>query len=242
MAKTYPEFVPDAVPRPLHPRAETNAPEPLVTDSELLIRQAFAQSPLKGYELLFNRYFKPLCSHAARFVYDRQLAEDIVVDALAQFWQKRLDLTITTSFRAYLFTVVRHRTFAHLRREFGYESLTDNSTCTDQLSDSSTPLQLLQLNELQLKINETIQSASVHSQKIFVMSRFEGKKNGQIADELGLSVKTVEGHITRVLALLRQVLRQNDLLTIAFLLGLDPTDQGVTLLFSLISVATRQTI
>ncbi len=242
MANTQSEFVPDSPPRPLYPHSEPNIPGPVITDSELLIRQAFAQSPIKGYELLFSRYYKPLCSHAARFVYDRQLAEDIVVDTFAQFWQKRFDLTVTSSFRAYLFASVRHRTFAQLRKEFGHESIPDQLPDANPAADIPTPLQVLQFNELQLKIDETIRSASTHSQKVFVMSRFEGKKNGQIADELGLSVKTVEGHITKMLALLRQVLRQNDLLTITFWLGLGAMAQGATLLFRLIGAVTQQTI
>ncbi len=242
MANSQSEFVPDTPPRRLYPHLETDAPTSVVTDSEFLIRQAFAQSPIKGYELLFSRYYKPLCSHAARFVYDRQLAEDIVVDTFAQFWQKRLDLTVTISFRAYLFTSVRHRAFAQLRQEFSHEPIPDRLPDTDPSADIPTPLQVLQFNELQLKINETIQSASAHSQKVFVMSRFEGKKNGQIADELGLSIKTVEGHITKMLALLRQVLRQNDWLTGFFFVGFGLTGQGVNLLFRLIGTVTQQTI
>lgn len=242
MADTHSEFSYDTDLRPLHPRPDIDAPGPLVTDSEHLIRQAFAQSPIKGYELLFNRYYKPLCSHAARFVYDRQLSEDIVIDAFAQFWQKRLDLVVTTSFRAYLFTIVRNRAFAHLRQEFGHEPMPDHPSDAEPIIDRATPLQLLQFNELQLKINETIQAASAHSQKVFVMSRFEGKKNGQIADELGVSIKTVEGHITKMLTLLRRVLRQNDLLTAAAMLSFELTAQGLTPLLRLISVINEQNI
>ena len=239
MANSNPDFSPADNQRSLHSPTDRNAPEPSVTDGELLIRRAFAQSPIKGYELLFNRYYSPLCSHAARFVYDRALAEDLVVDVFAQFWQQRLDQSITTSFRAYLFTMVRHRAFAHLRQEFGRET-TPDILPDDGPDEGMTPLQLLQYNELQLKINETIQSASSHSQKVFVMSRFEGKKNAQIADELGLSIKTVEGHITKMLALLRQVLRHNELLTISLLLIFGLTAQGVNTLLGLIRTATQQ--
>lgn len=242
MADTHSEFLYDTHLRPLHPRPDTDAPGALVTDSELLIRQAFVQSPIKGYELLFNRYYKPLCSHAARFVYDRQLSEDIVVDAFAQFWQKRLDRVVTTSYRAYLFTIVRNRAFAHLRQEFGHEPMPDHLVDSDPATDGSTPLQVLQFNELQLKINETIQGASAHSQKVFVMSRFEGKKNGQIADELGVSVKTVEGHITKMLTLLRQVLRQNGLLTTAALLSFALAEPGIKPLLRLIRDVTQLNI
>ncbi|WP_018620448.1 RNA polymerase sigma-70 factor [Spirosoma luteum] len=242
MADTHSEFLYNTHLRPLHPRPDTDVPLPLVTDSELLIRQGFAQSPIKGYELLFNRYYKPLCSHAARFVYDRQLSEDIVVDAFAQFWQKRLDLVVTTSFRAYLFTIVRNRAFAHLRQEFGHEPVSDHLVDTDPTADGPTPLQVLQFNELQLKINETIQAASAHSQKVFVMSRFEGKKNGQIADELGVSIKTVEGHITKMLTLLRQVLRQNGLLTTAAILSFALAEPGIKPLLRLIRDVTQLNI
>ncbi len=215
---------------------------PLITDSELLIRRAFSQSPIKGYELIFNRYYKPMCSHAARFVYDRQLAEDIVVDTFAQFWQNRLDLTVTTSFRAYLFTMVRHRAFTHLRKEFGQQSTINASLNAEPVADNLTPLLLLQFNELQIKINETIQSTTSQGQRVFVMSRFEGKRNKQIAEELGLSIKTVEGHITKTLALLRQVLRQNDLLTVAGLLCFGLTVQGATAFFRFFVTVTQQNI
>lgn len=209
--------------RPVEPVSEL----PTMSDSELFIHRAFEQAPAKGYELLFKRYYGPLCSHAARFVYDRQVAEDVVVDVFAQFWQNRLDQSITTSYRAYLFTMVRHRAFAHLRQEFGRETPTEIMPESESVETALTPLQLLQFNELHLKIDEIIRSASPHSQKVFVMSRFEGKKNTKIAEELNLSVKTVEGHITKVLALLREVLRRDGLISLGLLLSNWLTTQGI---------------
>lgn len=46
------------------------------------------------------------------------------------------------------------------------------------------------------------------------MSRFEGKRNGAIAEELGISVKTVEGHITKGLSILRKALQDHGLLSL----------------------------
>jgi RNA polymerase sigma-70 factor (family 1) len=230
--------------RPLHPlSADESAGEShVLTDSELFIRRAFDQNPVKGYELLFNRYYAPLCSHAARFVYDRQVAEDVVVDVFAQFWQKRLDQSITFSFRAYLFTMVRHRAFAHLRQELGREIPTETLPDTESAETLPTPLQVLQFNELHLKINEIIRSASPHSQKVFVMSRFEGKKNGQIADELNLSIKTVEGHITKVISLLRQVLQQDGLMSLCFVGSSWLTAQGVNTGLTLIALVSQRNV
>ena len=69
---------------PLHGIAQAGSvgESPVMSDSELFIRRAFEHNPANGYELLFKRYYGPLCSHAARFVYDRQVAEDIVIDVL----------------------------------------------------------------------------------------------------------------------------------------------------------------
>ncbi len=188
-----------------------------IIDSEVLIKRYFEIDSKKGYELLFKRYYQPLCSHAVRFVYSKEVAEDLVMEVFSHFWQKQLHLAINTSYRAYLFTTVRHAAFAYLRTEFGREKPTDYPTNLDVISSQNTPQQILQYNELSIKIEEIIRSTSPQSQKVFVMSRFEGKKNGIIAEELQLSIKTVEGHITKVLSLLRQSLRSNGLLSVALL-------------------------
>jgi len=188
-----------------------------VVDTELFIRRAFEINDEKGYELLFKRYYQPLCSHAVRFVYSKEVAEDLVMEVFSRFWQKQLHLAITTSYRSYLFTTVRHAAFAYLKTEFKQEKNLDYSLDMNPENTPITPQELLQFNELYLKIEEIIRSTSPQSQRVFLMSRFEGKKNATIAEELHLSVKTVEGHITKVLSLLRQSLRSYGLLTMAFL-------------------------
>jgi RNA polymerase sigma-70 factor (family 1) len=185
-----------------------------MVDSDILIQINFKTDHKKGFELLFKRYYQPLCSHAARFVYSREIAEDIVMDVFSQFWQKNLHLHVQTSYRAYLFTIVRHAAFAHLRAELTREQPTELPTDSYNTNGPDTPQQLMQLHELYVKIEETIRSTSIQSQKVFGMSRFEGKKNPAIAEELNLSTKTVEGHITKVLSLLRQSLKDYGMLYI----------------------------
>ena len=113
-------------------------------DSELFIRQAFATDPGRGYELLFKRYYKQLCSHAVRFVYARDVAEDIVVDVFSQFWSKQLHIAVTTSYRSYLFTTVRHAAFHHMRKNFGKETATEELGDLPVATQASSPQQELQ--------------------------------------------------------------------------------------------------
>jgi RNA polymerase sigma-70 factor (ECF subfamily) len=190
-----------------------NAQKTLV-DSELFIRQAFEDDPARGYELLFKRYYKQLCSHAVRFVYSKDIAEDIVVDVFSQFWFKQLHRLVTTSYRSYLFTTVRNAAFHHLKRNFGKETLTGEWDELPIATQTNSPQQELQFQELVLKVEQVIRSLPPQNQKVVLMSRFEGKRNVDIADELGISVKTVEGHITKGLSTLRRALQEHGFLSI----------------------------
>ncbi len=185
-----------------------------IIDSELLIRRSFETDHLKGCELLFKRYYQSLCSHAVRFVYSRAVAEDIVMEVFSRFWQHKIYKSVETSYRAYLFTTVRHAAFAYLRSEFGKEQpVAIPVDLPDGSENSGSPQQLLQYHELQSKIEDILKAIPPQSQKVFIMSRFEGKKNQVIADELNLSTKTIEGHITKVLSILRRSLRENGFIT-----------------------------
>jgi RNA polymerase sigma-70 factor (family 1) len=187
---------------PAHDAPERVPDEP--ASDELFIRKVLERDPTRGYELLFKRYYRPLCSHAARFLYSKELAEDVVSEVFCAFWQKKTYLHIQASYRAYLFTSVRHLAFAHLRAELGKQQKMDRGEWPAQTEPPTNPQQILQYNELYLKLEATIRQLPPQGQKVFLLSRFEGKKNPAIAEELHLSVKTVEGHLTKVLQILKK--------------------------------------
>lgn len=183
--------------------------EPLfpTTDTEWAIRRAFETSTRTGYELLFRRYYRPLCSQAVRFVYSKESAQDIVSDVFLNFWKNRVHEHITTSYRAYLFTSVRNRVYNHLQDEFRKESLLGLPTDqTDEALTDEDPQQILQYTDLYNRLEEEIRALPPQCQRVFVLSRFEGKKGREIADELQISPKTVEAHMLRALSHLRKAL------------------------------------
>lgn len=180
--------------------------EPVLLDAEYLIRQAFEEDAKRGYELLFRRYYRPLCSHAVRFVYARDVAEDIVSEIFFSFWKNQAHLHVSTTYQAYLYSAVRKRAYSYMQREFQQESLTTDDT-VESIHVEIDPEQLLQYTELYQRIEETVRTLPPQCQRVFVMSRFEGKKHREIADELQISPKTIEAHLSRALSQLRQVLR-----------------------------------
>ncbi len=183
-------------------------------DREWFIRKTFETDPEKGCELLFKYYYNPLCSHAVRFVYAKQVAEDLVGEVFYVFWQKQLHTQIHTSFRAYLFTAVRQRALTYLRWEFGRSNASEPVTDLHRASAHPSPEQVLQYDELYCSIEKAIQTMTPQSQKVFLLNRFEGKKNQAIADEMHLSLKTVETHLTNALRILRKALREEWLIVL----------------------------
>ncbi|WP_460634607.1 sigma factor [Larkinella harenae] len=102
-----------------------------VTDDELIFRELFVQDPKRGCELLFRRYYANLVNHAVRFVYSKDIAEDLVAEVYTVFWQDRIFERITTSYRAYLYQTVRYRAYNYLRWELHPSDPLDTLTTQD---------------------------------------------------------------------------------------------------------------
>ena len=187
-----------------HPQTDSAAE----SDAEYFIRLAFQTDPKQGCELLFRAYYLDLCSTAIRFVYSRQAAEDIVGEIFLLFWNNQIYQTITTSYRAYLFRAVRNRAYNYIRFELNRTASLDLVTDAIEPDRVQQPDQILQLDELLRRINEIVRTLPLQAQRVFIMSRFDGRSHAEIAQELQISHKTVESHITRALSSLRHLLRQ----------------------------------
>lgn len=155
---------------------------------------------LHEVEKLFKEYFKPLCGFAVKYVADLDDAKNIVHEVFVSLWEKWGSFGPEVNYRAYLYTAVRNRCLNHLRdrkNTVGIEAI------TQQAAD---PAHELETKELQQEIDYAIQTLPEKCRMVFEMSRFEGLKYTEIADRMGIAVKTVEAQMTRALSLLRDQL------------------------------------
>jgi RNA polymerase sigma-70 factor (ECF subfamily) len=176
--------------------------ETRIIDSEVLLKKVFDGDPREGCAMLFRLYYSPLFSHAIRFVHSRPVAEDIVAEVFCGFWGDQIFEKISTSYRAYLFKAVRHRAYNYVKFELARKSRNDGS----QSPGSYTPNDILEYDELYQLLEDTINKLPQQCKKAFVLSRMENKRYHDIAIELGVSVKAIEGHISRALRVLRMKL------------------------------------
>jgi RNA polymerase sigma-70 factor (ECF subfamily) len=186
-------------------------------DNELFLRKAFEENIDHGISLLFRHYYALLCSHAVRYVPSKAIAEDIVSDIFYEFQTESRYQTITTSYRAYLFTAVRNRAFDYVRAEMRRITSLDSAELMPAYTTQS-PDSITQYEELYHDVEDAINAMPVKRRQIYVMHRFEGKKYQEIADELNLSLRTVEAHLFQAIRQIRNTLKDKWLL-IACLFG-----------------------
>lgn len=184
------------------------------TDTELFTRLCFQESPRKGCELLFRRYHQALCSHAVRYVYSKETAEDIVSEVFCRFWKTKAYENITSSYRYYLFRSVRNEAYNYLRLEF--QKLDNIETAlVQEAAFCQRPDQIMQFEEVLHKVEDLVETLPPQCRRVFLLSRFEGKKYQDIATELGVSPKTVEVHIVKALSIVRKGLKDHWLTAVA---------------------------
>lgn len=156
------------------------------------------------FDELFNQYSKPLFYYAAKFV-DDEVARDIVQDVFVKLWSDQ-SITVKQSLNALLFTMVRNSCLQHLEKQKVRNKYLESNKLIlqeEELRFYMDEKTSLIEQELENKLNEVLSRLPDRCRQIFVMSRFENKKNREIAGELDISVKAVEKQITKALATIR---------------------------------------
>lgn len=175
-------------------------------DSEMLLKKAFETNTNEGISMLFRWYYKPLCSHAIRYVSSKEIAEDIVSDIFYKFHSEQMYTSIDTSFRAYLFAAVRYRSFDYVRAEMKRNTSIQYADYV-ALQPDEQPDHITQYEELSRDVENAINTLPMKRRKICVMHRFEGRKYQEIASELNLSIRTVEAQMYQALHQVRRIIK-----------------------------------
>lgn len=178
-----------------------------------LIKQITEGNEL-AFSALFERYWESLLDTAFRVIEDRDLAQDIVQEVFTELWNKREKLSIE-SVTPYLHQSTRYAVFRAIRK---------SKMIFKDLDALETPMKVnnteeqLDFQELTTLMERSISELPEQRQRVFRLSRFEHLSNREIAQQLNISVKTVDNHIAKALQALRY--RYNDMAWLWLMLSL----------------------
>ncbi|MEI6141980.1 MAG: RNA polymerase sigma-70 factor [Mariniphaga sp.] len=166
------------------------------------------------YIFLFREYYVNLCAYSRRYVGRKDVAEEIVSDTFMKIWENRERLEINTSVKSYLFNAVYKNSLNYLRKlksknnivEYFKETISENIGFESVFEDIEE--QSLTMENMGQRIEEAVSLLPEQQQKVFRLRRFEGKKTKEVAEIMGLSVKTIEMHLSKATLHLRDNLKE----------------------------------
>ena len=155
------------------------------------------------FEALFKAHFRKLHAYGFSLVNDWDKAEELVQGIFMKLWERNEWASIHTSIKSYLYKSVYHESLNLMRREkvhLRYQSVT--VTPIDQQNDEAD--ETLKLREMETHLAKALNKLPEKCRAVFHLSRFEELKYQQIADQLHISIKTVETHMVKALKILRK--------------------------------------
>lgn len=155
-----------------------------------------------AFEALFRQHYRALCAFAYGYVKDADRGEDLVQDLFFRLWLDREKVQITTSVKAYLYASVRNRCLNEIKSGGRLVVLNEEN---DDHANEDGPTEDEHTERI-ARVQAAIEELPEERKKVFKLSRYEGLKYHEIAERLGISVKTVENQMGKALKTLREEL------------------------------------
>jgi RNA polymerase sigma-70 factor (ECF subfamily) len=154
-----------------------------------------------GFDEIFRSHYPGLVGFAYSILKDRAEAEDTAQEVMLELWRRRSNIVLETSLRAYLFQATRNRALNRIRHQRVVDRLEPDVA---KPSPSPRPDRELDERELAALIRRALDDLPDRCREVFRLSRESGLRYAEIAESLGISIKTVEAQMGKALRLLRE--------------------------------------
>ena len=181
-------------------------------DSEKILLLRIKRGDRKAFDRLFEDHFEATCNYAFILVRDEIAAEEIASDVFYRLWSKRKEIHIKVSLKNYLLKMVYNVSMNYLKHigivknYIGLKIIMHREKEIFSGDYSTSPLALLEYDELEALVNDAIDNLPDQCRKVFTMNRFRGMKYQEIAKTLNISLSTVKYHMSTALDTLKDKL------------------------------------
>ncbi len=187
-------------------KCKTKVANPVSLVEKLLISR-LKNGDYPAFSSIFTAYYQDLVIFAARFTYDLNNAEDIVQDTFVRLWEERQFIKVTVSLKSYLLKTVQNKCIDWYRHKKIMKTHIDSVMGNSPQLIYDTDSYILH-SELQEQIEAALGKLPEEISETFLMNRSKGLKYHEIADLLGVSVRTIEVRIGKALHMLRDNLKE----------------------------------
>ena len=156
---------------------------------------------MEAFEELYRLYYAELCIFAQTYVYQMDIAEDIVQESFYQLWDTTASQRITKSIKSYLYSVIRNKCLNHLRRLQVEDKYRQKEMEAIKFASN---YEMVEDEELIERVKQAVEELPEKCKLTFKMCVLQDMKYKEVAEELGLSVDTIKDHMKRAYRFLRQ--------------------------------------
>lgn len=154
------------------------------------------------FEDIYLSYFSKMKYFAKEYVISEEDAENIVQDVFVELWENKKLLNMHMNLIAYLFTTIKNKCLNHLRHKLVVQDtaskLQEEYTISLRMNLDSLEVfdnNLFSDHDIEKIISRALDALPEKCRAIFIMSKIEGKKHNEIAQELNISINTVGSQI-----------------------------------------------
>ena len=180
--------------------------------SEEIVWKRIQQKDKKAFESYYKDNYKRFFLIACKYLKNTVEAEEIVNDIFIKIWEDGNKVTIDSSLKSYIYKAIINKSINAINKnKRDFQIMTD----LYNVRDESYEMRQIEENELKIKLYAAIELLPEQCKRVFKLSRFEELKQQEIADRLGISIKTVKNHITHAL---KQISKSLDIFLLAVFL------------------------
>ncbi|MEO6287490.1 MAG: sigma-70 family RNA polymerase sigma factor [Dyadobacter sp.] len=176
-----------------------------ISDEELL--KLIAEDDTDAFKIIFDKYYHVLVRALMRYSNDPEQIKDWVQEIYGKLWESRKTAQFETilNFKAYFIVSARNHAIRHLQKKNKPDLVLHQQMEEIEIADNNL-LEYQEQKELLHAYQSALSKLSSRTQEVYYLNREKGLTYSKIAEELGVSVKTVEAQISRAMAFLRQEL------------------------------------